>query len=100
MGVANTAELAFRLGVAAVAMAGPTLLYLGLWRMLRWLRDDDLIDRLAARGAVERPRPAPADVLAAATAGVDDRRCQSCGTTPIGGERHCRRCQAALGDDQ
>lgn len=95
MSVGSTVELAFRLAVAAVAIAGPTILYLGLWRFLSWLRDDALIDRLAARGAVEAPRPAPADVLASATAGLDRRRCPACGTRLIAGATRCRNCLRA-----
>ena len=99
MGVGSTAELGFRLAVAAVAIVGPTLLYLGLWRFLSWLRDDALIDRLATRGAVEAPRPAPADVLASATAGLDRRRCPACGTRLIAGATRCRDCLRAPGDE-
>ncbi|WP_418285733.1 hypothetical protein [Halorubrum sp. DTA46] len=98
MGVDGTAELAFRLAVAAVAIGGPTVLYLGLWRFLAWLRDDALIDRLASRGAVEEPRPAPADVLASATAGLDRRRCSDCGTRTVTGATRCRRCGGAPDD--
>jgi len=99
MGVGSTVELAARLAVAAVAIVGPTVLYLGLWRFLSWLRDDALIDRLAARGAVEAPRPAPADVLASATAGLDRRRCPACGTRLIAGSTRCRDCLRAPGDE-
>ncbi|RAW44216.1 hypothetical protein DQW50_15355 [Halorubrum sp. 48-1-W] len=91
--------LAWRLGVAAVAIAGPTVLYLGLWRFLAWLRDDALVDRLAARGAVETPNPAPADVLAAATEGVGGCRCPDCGTTVVAGATRCRACRLVDGVD-
>lgn len=100
MGVGSTAELAFRLGVAAVAIGGPTVLYLGLWRFLAWLRDDALIARLAARGAVEEPQPAAADVLASATASVDGRRCPACGTSVVAGASRCRNCRADLVEEQ
>ncbi|MDB2241929.1 hypothetical protein [Halorubrum ezzemoulense] len=96
MDTVGAAALGWRLAVAAVAIAGPTLLYLGLWRLLEWLRDDALIERLAARGAVERPRPAAADVLAAATSGVDDRRCPACGTVAVAGETECRECRRPI----
>lgn len=92
MSVVSTAELAFRLAVAGVAIVGPTVLYLGLWRFLSWLRDDALIDHLASQGAVEEPRPAAVDVLASATAGIDGRRCPACGTPRLAGKTHCRRC--------
>jgi hypothetical protein len=98
MSAVGTGELLFRLAVAALALAGPTVLYLGLWRFLEWLRDDALIDRLAARRAVEKPRPAAADVLASATAGVDGRRCPACGTTVIAGATRCGNCQAEVGE--
>lgn len=97
MGIGSTTELAFRLAVAAVAIGGPTALYLGLWRFLAWLRDDALIDRLAAQGAVEEPRPAPVDVLASATAGIDGRRCSACGTRVVAGGARCPRCRRDLG---
>lgn len=93
MGIGGTGELVFRLAVAALAVAGPTILYLGLWRFLTWLRDDALIDQLAARGAVEEPRPAPADVLASATAGLDARRCSECGKRTVAGAGRCWRCR-------
>lgn len=94
----GTVALAWRLGVAAVAVGGPTVLYFGLWRFLAWLRDDKLVNRLAARGAVEAPDPAPADILAAATEGIDGRRCPNCGTRVVGGATRCRRCHRALDD--
>lgn len=96
MSEVTTTEVAVRLAVAAVAIVGPTLLYLGLWRFLAWLRDDALIDRLASRGAVEEPRPAAVDVLASATAGVDGRRCPGCATPVIAGSTRCQRCRRAL----
>lgn len=99
MSVVTTAELAVRIGIAAVAIIGPTVLYLGLWRFLTWLRDDALIDRLAARGAVEEPRPAAVDVLASATAGLDGRRCPVCGTPLIADATRCRNCRRAPDDE-
>ncbi|EMA57035.1 hypothetical protein [Halorubrum lipolyticum] len=96
MSTVTTAELVARLAVAALAIGGPTLLYLGLWRFLAWLRDDALVDRLAARGAIEEPRPAAVDVLASATAGVDGRRCPGCGSPIIAGATRCQRCRRAL----
>lgn len=99
MSTVSTAELAVRLAVAALAIGGPTVLYLGLWRFLAWLRDDALVERLAARGAVEKPRPAAVDVLASATSGVDRRRCPACGNPVVAGATRCGHCRAAVGDD-
>ena len=89
-----TVELAFRLLVAGIAVVGPTMLFLGLWRFLMWLRDDALIDVLVARGVLdEEPSPSPTDVLATATAPhPNSRRCPSCGTQNLPGGRRCRDC--------
>ena len=93
MKVGGPVTLAVRLAVAAVAILGPTALYLGLWRFLAWLRDDALVARLAARDAVETPRPAAVDVLAAATEGVDGRRCPACDAPVVAGASACPHCR-------
>ena len=56
-------ELGFRLLTAAVAVFGPTVLFLGLVRFLEWLQDDALVARLSARGMNPEPRPAAVDFL-------------------------------------
>lgn len=89
-------ELAFRVGVALGCIVGPTLLYIGLWRFLMWLRDDELIERLAERGAIDDPRPAAVDVLATTSEGVGGNRCSNCGTTNIPGAPVCRSCHRDL----
>jgi len=88
-------ELAFRLGVAGVVVVGPTLLYLGLWRFLVWLRDDELIEVLAERGVIEDPQPSAADVLAGA-GGSGGPTCEHCGTTNLPGAPVCRSCLCDL----
>lgn len=90
----STVEIAFRLFVAGVAMVGPTLLFLGFWRFMMWLRDDRLIDTLIARGTLdERPAPSAADILATATASHPGaRRCPFCEKRNLPGVRLCREC--------
>ncbi len=94
----STAEVAFRLFVAGVAIVGPTLLFIGFWRFLIWLRDDALIDALIARGTLdERPAPSAADVLATATASHPGaRRCPFCETQNLPGVTQCRECRERL----
>ncbi len=94
----STAEIAFRLFVAGVAMVGPTLLFLGFWRFMLWLRDDALIDVLVARGTLdEQPAPSAADVLATATASHPGaRRCPFCETRNFPGVVQCRDCGKRL----
>ncbi|MFB6309109.1 MAG: hypothetical protein ABEH35_07250 [Haloarculaceae archaeon] len=71
----------------------PTLLFLGLWRGLMWLRDDALVEearRMQAREAQLRPGR-PIDVDAAADVDV----CSACGSRNPAGMTHCWNC---LGD--
>ncbi|PSQ09540.1 hypothetical protein BRC95_00880 [Halobacteriales archaeon QS_5_68_33] len=93
MAQVGTFELAVRLGVATVAVVGPTLLFLGLWRLLLWLRDDELVKALAERGVVEAPAPSPVDVLAGASGGSE---CGTCGTVNVRGADVCRECFSSL----
>jgi hypothetical protein len=92
----TTAELVFRLAVAGFVVVGPTLLYLLLWRFLSWLRDDELVERLAGRGVIDDPDPAPADILASTTAGAGATRCSSCGARNFPGAPVCRNCHRDL----
>lgn len=89
-------ELAFRLAVAAVSIAGPTVLYFGLWRFLMWLRDDELVERLAERGVIENPEPAAVDVLTTTTEGAGAQGCPHCGTSNLPGAPVCRSCHRDL----
>ncbi|AUX07885.1 hypothetical protein AArcSl_0230 [Halalkaliarchaeum desulfuricum] len=59
----SSLALGFRLLTAAVAVFGPTVLFLCLLRFLEWLRDDALVTRLTARGMDPEPEPAPVDFL-------------------------------------
>lgn len=86
---ARALELAFRLGLTAVAVVGPTLLYFGLLRFLRWLQDDELVETLARREVVEPPDPSPVDVLAQSTGGTE---CRNCGAVNVRGTTVCREC--------
>jgi hypothetical protein len=93
MAEGRAVELAFRLGMTAVAVVGPTLLYFGLLRFLRWLQDDDLVETLARRGVAEPPDPSPVDVLARSTGGTE---CRHCGTVNVRGTTVCRECLSPL----
>ncbi|MEF8852514.1 MAG: zinc ribbon domain-containing protein [Haloarculaceae archaeon] len=90
---AGALELAVRLSVATAVVVGPTLLFLGLWRFLVWLRDDELVEALARRGVVEAPDPSPVDVLAGASGGSE---CGNCGTVNVRGATVCRECLSRL----
>jgi len=97
-------ELAYRLLVALGVLVAPTLLYVGLLRGLRWLRNDALLARIAERDDVspELSRFA-ADATGTAPVRVDGGDpAASAGTCPNCGERnrpettYCRRCVTEL----
>lgn len=108
-------NLALRIAVACLVIAAPTLLYLGLLRGLRWLRDDALLADLA------RSDDAPDDVSSAAASALEKRpiradgsrssdasgradraprpestACSNCGTSNMLGARYCGDCLAKL----
>lgn len=115
-------DLAYRLLVYFVAMIGPTLLFLGLMRLLEWLRDDALLARiaesddaspevsLAASRAIEKRDGAAR--IAARTAAEPARTgairtdggrpdsesivCSTCGETNQTGATFCRECVGKL----
>ena len=97
MSTVGTGELLFRLAVAAIAVVGPTVLYFGLWRFLEWLRDDELVARLAARGVIEEPDVVPVDVLESAYAAVEEPCCQICGCRVPEGTARCEDCRVDFG---
>lgn len=45
-------ELLFRVLVAAFVCIAPTVLFLGLWRGLHWMQDDELTERIANQESV------------------------------------------------
>ncbi len=95
MSLVSDVELAYRLLVTGGTIVGPTILFLGLWRFLGWLRDDELVKLLADRGVVERPKLTPADVMD--TMPGDDgatTRCDTCGATNTTGAPVCRDCSS------
>lgn len=93
----STVELIGRLAVTGVAVFGPTVLYFGLWRLLEWLRDDELVAQLAARGVIEEPDTVPVDVLESAYAEVEESCCQICGCRVPEGTARCEDCRVDFG---
>jgi hypothetical protein len=94
-------ELAFRVGTALFVIAAPTLLFLGLWRGLELLRDDEIIARARDEGYVGSS-PTPDAVVgsfvpdAAAEATVS---CEACGTSNVAETTYCQQCLGKLPDE-
>ena len=89
--------LTFRLLVAVGCILGPTVLFLGFWRLLGRLREGDLVARLADRGVARQPDVSMGDVLETVTDASDGpRRCERCGVRNTAGASVCRRCGRGL----
>ncbi|PSQ01536.1 hypothetical protein BRC94_03715 [Halobacteriales archaeon QS_5_70_17] len=109
-------HVAARLLVAGVCVVAPTLLFVGLWRGLVRMRDDDLVNRvLNANGGGFDVDPARAVPPALAPVGPDRKEvvpgsggggdagpalasagpgiCRSCGAVAAAGVEYCERCR-------
>ena len=84
-----TPEVAFRLLAAAVLAVLPTLLFLGLWRALRALRDDALIDRMCRVHGVD-PRPNAAELVPGVPS---EGTCRRCGRLTGSDDAVCKDCR-------
>ncbi|MFB6207214.1 MAG: hypothetical protein ABEJ05_11885 [Haloglomus sp.] len=81
--------------MASLAMSlVPTLLFLGLWRGLMWLRDDALVEEARRKRAREARfdagRSMDGDTAAAVSA------CAACGSRNPAGMTHCWNCLGEL----
>ncbi|MFC6974997.1 zinc ribbon domain-containing protein [Halomicroarcula sp. GCM10025709] len=98
-------ELAIRVAAGLFVIVAPTLLFLGLWRGLEAMRDDELIQRAqqrarsmesdhggwnidatAVRAAATRADPVPDEMIA----------CDSCGTHNRDDVTYCQDCLSDL----
>lgn len=92
-------ELFFRLAVAVFVIVTPTLMFLGLVRLLDRMRDEDLIYRLMTEEElrqVERSHSLAGFVEEVAGTSAGAVRCPDCGTVNAVGMRSCYDCDARL----
>ncbi|WP_226022484.1 DUF7577 domain-containing protein [Halomicrobium salinisoli] len=91
------AELALRVGAAVFVIVAPTLLFLGLWRGLDALRDDELVEMAREQGYLESS-PSPTDVTAELLpdTGSDTVVCEACGTDNLAEATYCQGCLREL----
>jgi hypothetical protein len=88
---------------ALVISLVPSLMFLGLWYGLMYLRDDDLIER-AREMEAQRPQYSPGARPAGGSPVRTDRRtdprgavsCERCGTRNATGVTYCWQCLAEL----
>lgn len=100
-------ETLFRLFVAAVVTVAPTLLFLGLWRGLMALRDDDLVNRTMNGEFGPMPNSPVGNVIRGFGGAGSDRpgsriggnfvRCSSCDAPNPGYADYCGTCLEELG---
>jgi hypothetical protein len=93
-------ELAFRLAVAGFVIVAPTLLFLGLWRVLMRLRDGELVERVLADVRVAEEwsgrfaKPTAGELMR--PGGGSETVCPSCGESNPPGAAVCTRCLERL----
>ena len=99
-------ELALRVIAGLFVIVAPTLLFLGLWRGLEAMRDDELIQQVHQRAEM-RDQPSTRHTLSADTL-LDDESsplsetslsvvtCDTCGTPNIQDATYCQECLTEL----
>jgi len=96
-------ELAFRVLTGLFVIVVPTLLFLGLWRALEAMRDDELIEQVQQRA--ETMERSPSGSLSAAPSPGRDAsapthsslvRCGACGTPNMRDATYCQECLSEL----
>ena len=90
----DTLSLLSRLLVVAALMVGPTLLFLGLWRLLEWLRDDRLLVELEQSDRLSEPLEPPFSTLFGPEATESGTtQCTYCGRATQSGTTVCQQCE-------
>lgn len=93
-------DLAFRLAVAVFVIVTPTLMFLGLVRLLERMRDEDLIYRLMTEEElrdVERSHSLAGFVEEVTGTTPGAVRCPDCGTINAAGMDSCFDCGERIG---
>jgi len=101
-------ELALRVIAGLFVIVAPTLLFLGLWRGLEAMRDDELIQQAHQRAEMRDRSPTdadwPVDVLADETVSplsetnLSVVTCGTCGTPNMQNATYCQECLTELDD--
>jgi len=104
-------EIAWRVGVAVFVIVMPTVMFFQLMRFLEWLRDDELIARMAQHHDFETesggdhlsalttdsPRRQGGSSRASSSQSDDElRQCGACGTHNVSEAIYCRGCLTRL----
>lgn len=96
----NDLTVVFRLAVAVFVIVTPTLMFLGLVRLLRAMGDEELIYRLLTEEElrrIERSHTLSSFVERATGSASKTVRCPVCGTINVTGMETCHECGSKLG---
>jgi hypothetical protein len=91
-------ELAARVAMGLFVIVAPTLLFMGLWRGLEAMKDEELIERAREHESVST---SPTSGLAPSMfpdTGTETRTCDSCGTPNVADATYCQECLSKLSD--
>lgn len=97
-------ELALRVAAGLFVIVAPTLLFLGLWKGLTYLRDDDLIEQVRRMEGHVSTSPPASGVSASTVSAIDEDGqatvvCDSCGTPNLARMSYCRDCLGTLPEE-
>jgi hypothetical protein len=97
----STLELTFRLAVAVFVVAAPSALFVGFYRLLVRMRDDDLVTRVLAHvDETGHRKQSPAAVLTGgaldAGPGSATVACDACGSPNPPFADYCGACLSSL----
>jgi hypothetical protein len=97
-----------RVVAAAVLAVAPSILFVGLWRGLMRLRDDDLVERVSGEWGETEPYVGPSIVPRSlvpegrpdpdVSAGADFAPCDECGAPNARAATYCHECLSQLPD--
>jgi len=92
-----TLEVAVRLGVTALVVVAPTAMFLGLWRLLLWMRDGELVGRVLEDERVGEEWTSgrfaePPVVTMLHPMAFPDGPCRHCGVSNPKGTEACPHC--------
>lgn len=91
-------ELAARVAAGLFVIVAPTLLFLGLWRGLEAMKDEELIERARKQQSVSSsPASTPTPSVLPQT-GAETTTCDECGTPNVADATYCQECLSKVSD--
>jgi hypothetical protein len=91
-------ELAARVAMGLFVIVAPTLLFLGLWRGLEAMKDEELIERARKQQSVSSSPTSSLTPSIFPDSGAETTTCDNCGTPNVADATYCQQCLSKLSD--